>query len=129
LDLVRAARLLPGVRVVLVGGDPYGSDPEYARLVAAAPDCEHHGWVRDAAGLMVHLDVLVLPSYAEPFGTVVAEAMAAGTPVVATTVGGLPEVVTDGADGVLVPPGRPDALADGVLRALAAKDELGPRAI
>ena len=48
---------------------------------------------------MRHLDVLVLPSYQEPFGTVLAEAMAVGTPVVATRVDGLPEVVRDGVDG------------------------------
>jgi starch synthase len=77
---------------------------------------------------MAHLDVLALPSYAEPFGTVLAEAMAAGTPVVATAVGGLPEVVTDGVDGVLVPPGRPDALAAGILRALETREQLGTNA-
>ncbi|MCW2991004.1 MAG: glycosyltransferase family 1 protein [Solirubrobacterales bacterium] len=128
LDLVRAAPAV-GARVVVVGDDPYASDAEYGRLVAASTDVEHHGWVDDAAGLMGHLDVLVLPSYAEPFGTVLAEAMAAGTPVVATTVGGLPEVVTDGVDGVLVPPGRPDALAAGINRVLAHRDEMGRRAI
>jgi glycosyltransferase involved in cell wall biosynthesis len=96
--------------------------------VAASTEVERFGWIDDAAGLMAHLDVLVLPSYAEPFGTVLAEAMAAGTPVVATTVGGLGEVVTDGADGALVPPGRPDALADGVIRVLARRDELGANA-
>jgi glycosyltransferase involved in cell wall biosynthesis len=132
LDLVRAApavrAAVPGVRIVLVGGDTYDADPEYARLVAASTEVEHHAWVEGAAGLMANLDVLVLPSYAEPFGTVLAEAMAAGTPVVATTVGGLPEVVADGVDGVLVPPGRPDALAAGIVRALADRDELGPRA-
>jgi glycosyltransferase involved in cell wall biosynthesis len=128
LDLVRAAPAVDA-RVVIVGNDPYESDAEYGRLVAASTDVEHHGWVDGAAGLMSHLDVLVLPSYAEPFGTVLGEAMAAGTAVVATTVGGLPEVVTDGVDGILVPPGRPDALAAGINRALAARDELGPRAI
>lgn len=127
LDLVRAAPLIDA-RVILVGADPYESDAEYGRLVAASTDVEHHGWVADAAGLMGHIDVLVLPSYAEPFGTVLAEAMAAGTPVVAATVGGLPEVVTDGVDGILVPPGRPDALAEGVARALARRDELGRNA-
>ena len=55
---------------------------------------------------MRHLDVLVLPSYEEPFGTVLAEAMAVGTPVVATRVGGLAEVVDDGVTGRLVEPGR-----------------------
>jgi glycosyltransferase involved in cell wall biosynthesis len=73
--------------------------------------------------------VLVLPSHAEPFGTVLAEAMAAGTPVVATAVGGLPEVVTDGVDGALVPPGRPDALADAVMRVLADGERLGRQAV
>lgn len=132
LDLVRAAPAIraavPGARVVLVGGDPYGSDREYGASVAAARDVEHYAWVDDAAAVMSHLDVLVLPSYAEPFGTVLAEAMAAGTPVVATAVGGLPEVVTDGHDGALVPPGRPDALADAVVRVLARRDELGANA-
>lgn len=118
LDLVRAAPRI-AARVVLVGNDPYDTDPEYARAVRAASGVEHVGWVQDAARLMGHLDVLVVPSHAEPFGTVAAEAIAAGTPVVATTVGGLPEVVQDGVTGVLVPPGRPDALADGIARALA----------
>jgi glycosyltransferase involved in cell wall biosynthesis len=76
---------------------------------------ERVGWVDGAAGLMRHLAVLVLPSRQEPFGTVLAEAMAVGTPVVATDVGGLAEVVDDGVTGALVAPGDPAALA----RALA----------
>jgi glycosyltransferase involved in cell wall biosynthesis len=128
LDLVRAAPAI-GARVILIGDDSFGADEEYGRLVAASTDVEHLGWVPDAAGLMSHLDVLVLPSHAEPFGTVLAEAMAAGTPVVATAVGGLPEVVTDGVDGALVPPGRPDALADAVMRVLADGERLGRQAV
>jgi glycosyltransferase involved in cell wall biosynthesis len=132
LDLVRAAPAIraavPGARIVVVGDDTYSADRGYGARVASSTDAEQYGWVDDAASLMGHLDVLVLPSYAEPFGTVLAEAMAAGTPVVATTVGGLPEVVTDGVDGALVPPGRPDALAAGVARVLAARDLLGAAA-
>jgi glycosyltransferase involved in cell wall biosynthesis len=132
LDLVRAAPAIkagaPGARVVLVGDDTFTTDAGYGALVSASTDVERCGWVDDAASLMSHLDVLVLPSYEEPFGTVLAEAMAAGTPVVATTVGGLPEVVTHGVDGVLVPPGRPDALADGVLRVLAERERMSAAA-
>jgi len=132
LDLVRAAPAIrarvPGSQVVIMGSDAYSADPGYGALVAAASDVQTVGWVENAPSLMSHLDLLVLPSYAEPFGTVLAEAMAAGTPVVATAVGGLPEVVRDGVDGVLVPPGRPDALADGVVRALERRDELAAHA-
>jgi glycosyltransferase involved in cell wall biosynthesis len=67
---------------------------------------------------MRHLDVLVLPSREEPFGTVLAEAMAVGTPVVATRVDGLPEVVRDGVTGRLVEPGDIGGLTAAVLDVL-----------
>lgn len=132
LDLVEAAPLIragaPGARIVLVGDDPYDSAPDYARRVRAAQDVEHIPWVPDGAAVMRHLDVLVAPSRQEPFGTVLAEAMAAGTPVVATRVGGLAEVVADGVTGRLVTPGRPDELAAAVLEVLAARARMGAAA-
>jgi glycosyltransferase involved in cell wall biosynthesis len=133
LDLVRAApairRSAPGARVVLVGDEPYGTAPEYTRAVRAAREVEHHPWCENAPGLMRHLDVLVLPSYEEPFGTVLAEAMAVGTPVVATRVGGLPEVVQDHVTGRLVDPGDPHGLAAAVLDVLSHKEEMGAAAL
>jgi glycosyltransferase involved in cell wall biosynthesis len=132
LDLVRAAPAIragaPGARVVVLGDDPYGSDPAYTSAVVNSPDIEHHRWSANAPGLMRHLDVLVLPSYQEPFGTVLAEAMAVGTPVVATHVDGLPEVVKDGVTGRLVAPGVPDQLAQAVLEVLARREEMGAAA-
>lgn len=132
LDLVHAAPHIraarPGTRVVLVGDDPFHADPGYTDAVRCAPDVEHYGWVDGAAGLMRHLDVLVLPSHAEPFGTVLAEAMAVGTPVVATRVGGLAEVVDDGVTGLLVEPGRPEELAAAVVRVLERRDAMGAAA-
>ena len=61
-------------------------------------------------------DFLVLPSLFEPFGIVLLEAMAAGLPVVASRVGGVPEVVEDGRTGWLVEAGNPRALADSMTR-------------
>jgi glycosyltransferase involved in cell wall biosynthesis len=128
LDLVEAAPSLEGVRVVIVGDDPFSSDPGYLARVDASRQVERYPWIDGADGLMGALDVLVLPSRAEPFGTVLAEAMNAGTPVVATRVGGLPEVVDDGVTGRLVEPGDPAALAAAIKEVLARKDEMGAAA-
>jgi glycosyltransferase involved in cell wall biosynthesis len=132
LDLARAAAAIhagaPGARIVLVGDDPYDSAPEYAARVKAAEGVEHVPWVADGAAVMRHLDVLVAPSRQEPFGTVLAEAMAAGTPVVATRVGGLAEVVADGETGRLVAPGRPAELAAAVLEVLGDRARMGAAA-
>ena len=132
LDLVHAApairRGAPGARVVVVGEDPYGSDPSYTRSVTESPEIENYPWVENAPGVMRHLDVLVLPSYEEPFGTVLAEAMAVGTPVVAGKVDGLPEVVDDGVTGRLVTPGDPDSIAAAVLEVLSRQAEMGAAA-
>jgi glycosyltransferase involved in cell wall biosynthesis len=128
LDLVEAAPAIragrPSARIVVVGDDPYASDPEYTAAVRASREVDHVGWVEDAAGLLRHLDVLVVPSRSEPFGTVAAEAMAVGTPVVASRVDGLPEVVQDGVTGALVEPGDVPGLAAAVLRVLERRDEL-----
>ncbi len=132
LDLVRAAPAIragaPDARIVVVGDDPYGTDPDYTAAVTGSAEVEHHGWVANAPGLMRHLDVLVLPSHQEPFGTVLAEAMAVGTPVVATRVGGLAEVVDDGVTGRLVVPGDPAALAAAVLEVLGDREAMGAAA-
>jgi glycosyltransferase involved in cell wall biosynthesis len=133
LDLVKAAPAIraarPDVRVVIVGDDPYeDEESEYAAAVRASANIDHVGRVAEAAGILGHLDVLVLPSRQEPFGTVVAEAMAAGTPVVATRVDGLPELVVDGVTGALVEPGDTAALAVAVLRVLEQREAMGAAA-
>jgi glycosyltransferase involved in cell wall biosynthesis len=69
------------------------------------------GFCDDLDGFLPALDVLALPSFTEGLPNVVLEAFAARVPVVATAVGGTPEVVDDGVSGYLVPPGDPDALA------------------
>jgi glycosyltransferase involved in cell wall biosynthesis len=67
------------------------------------------------------MDFLVLPSLTEGLPNVVLEAFSFGKPVVATRVGGVPELVTDGVNGIIVPPGDPASLAAGISRFLRDK--------
>lgn len=70
----------------------------------------------DVSAITSELDVAVLPSLREAQGISLVEAMARGRPVVASRVGGIPEVVTDGENGLLVPPADPRALSDALVR-------------
>ena len=116
-----AAHLDPDVQLVLCAGQP--DTPELAREVADLVDglrATRSGviWIdgmldrREVIQLLSHATVFVCPSLYEPLGIVNLEAMACGTAVVASRVGGIPEVVDDGHTGLLVPPDEPDALAE-----------------
>jgi glycosyltransferase involved in cell wall biosynthesis len=112
---VLAAR--PDTRFLIVG-DGVGFD-EVRRRVAAlglADRVVMTGFRRDVPEVMAALDVLVLPSVrSEAAPQVVPQALAVGTPVVGTAVGGIPEIVRDGETGRLVPPADANALAEAIL--------------
>ena len=120
---VRAAALLaadhPDVRFVIAGT---GSRARALRALAAelgmAGRVEFVGYVESVGPLLAALDVLVVPSLSEASGLAAMEALALGVPVVASRVGGLPEVVADGGTGLLVPPGDVAAIAGAVTRLL-----------
>jgi glycosyltransferase involved in cell wall biosynthesis len=82
-----------------------------ARELGVTGRCRFLGARRDVPELLALADVLVLPSLTEQFGICLLEAFACGVPVVASRVGGIPEVARDGIDALLVPSGDPDALA------------------
>lgn len=101
-----------------------GDGPDRARLAGLVPTRRpgevHFVGAQDEVSRWYGLaDVVVIPSEHEAMPLTAIEAMAAGRPVVASDVGGLPEVVSDGRTGVLVPPGSPDDLA-AALAALAS---------
>lgn len=119
--LLSAMRELGGEVRLLLGGD----GPQRERLAAEAAGLERvtlTGFVPDVAAFMGKIGLFVLPSRSEGLGLVLVEAMAAGRPVVATRVGGVPEVVADGETGLLVPPEDSGALAAAVRRLLENPD-------
>src|SRR5215210_3965041 len=122
--LVAAAGLLedPSAQVLLVGDGPERKalEREAERIGVGDRVC-FLGFVAHERlpALLAHADVLVLPSVYEELGTVLLEAMWAGLPIVASRTGGIPDVIEDGVNGLLVPPGEPEALARAINRVLA----------
>lgn len=125
--LIKAAsRVLsarPDVTFVIAGGVPTHTRTDNRALYEAlaadlglAERIRFVGFLEDVRHAMRDFDLLAMPSMKEPFGRSIIEAMALGTPVVATRVGGIPEIIEDGVDGLLVPAGDEEALAAAIGR-------------
>lgn len=107
-------------RLVLVGDGSLAKPlQEEAARLGLAERVVFAGSRRDVPYLLRALDVFVFPSLWEGQGLALVEAMASGLPVVASRVGGVSEVVSDGSSGQLVPPGSPEALAEAMLAVMA----------
>ena len=74
------------------------------------------GWVDDVSDYLRTADIFVLPSLQEGLPNSLLEAMACGLPVVATRIGGVVDIVKDGENGILVEPGDPKGMAEGIVR-------------
>ena len=116
-------RTEPSAKLLVVGDGPLRPAlEEQAQRLGLNGAVRFLGAVPEAARLLPQFDVFVLSSLWEGMSNGLLEAMAAGRPVVATRVGGNPEVVVDGESGLLVPPKDPQALADAVLRLLRDRE-------
>ena len=135
--LVRAlpavAEQVPSARVLLVGD---GAERQRLEAVAASLDVTRQlrlaGETLDVAAYLAAADVVAVPSRNEGMGRVIVEAMALGLPVVATAVGGIPDVVTDGECGRLIAPEDVDALSAALIelgRDPALRRKLGEAAM
>jgi glycosyltransferase involved in cell wall biosynthesis len=111
---------LPDARLLLAGEGPARTSPAIiAKVAGAAGRAQLCGSIEKLAEFFPALDLFVMPSRSEGLGTSVLWAMAYGLPVVASRVGGLPEVITDDETGWLVPPESPKALAEAIYGAAA----------
>lgn len=125
-DLLRAAAALaamsgaPQFRVVIVG-----DGPERERLAQLATQLgiekriAFAGFQRDTKPYYAMATAVAVPSHSEGSPNVVLEAMAAGLPLAANAVGGVPEILEEGVTGLMVPPRNPDAMAKALLRILS----------
>lgn len=130
--LARAAQTIPNARGLIVGAwhaedekpGPLGGGETYYRELRALADqlgapITFTGFLREPDKVYAAANIVAHTSTApEPFGRVVIEAMSAGCPVIATNAGALPEIVADGATGILTPPGDDAALADALVSLL-----------
>jgi glycosyltransferase involved in cell wall biosynthesis len=121
--LLEAARLvhhvIPECHWVLVGdGELRGELEQGCRLLGMDKYVHFTGWREDVADILALCDLFVLPSLGEHFGRVLIEAMAMAKAVIATSTGGVPEIVLDRETGFLVPPAKAEPLAQAVLSLL-----------
>lgn len=115
----------PDVRFVLVGdGERHAAVRQLVSELGLESVVHLAGWREDLEVVYADLDLVALSSDNEGLPVALIEAMAAGRPVVATNVGGVPELVQEGENGYLVPPGDSPALARRMLDALGDRDRL-----
>ena len=113
----RVHAALPTARLVIAGDGPCRSELEQqVAALGLAGRVNFLGEVQQSQDVLCALDVYVLSSTDEGMNLTLLEAMGSALPIVATAVGGNPEVVLDGRTGLLVPPSNPEALADGMLQ-------------
>jgi sugar transferase (PEP-CTERM/EpsH1 system associated) len=125
---VRLMQAMPGagerLRLVMVGDGPLR---ERVRMLLAEAGVDEYAWLpgerNDVARIMRSFDLFVLPSLAEGISNTILEAMATGLPVLATAVGGNPELIQAGVTGTLVPRDDPESMAR-AMRAYAESTEL-----
>lgn len=104
----RAARERPGLYFLLIGSGR--DESRFRKAIAGLENIELVGHVDNVGDYLAALDLFAFPSLHEGMGSILLDAMQFGLPIVASNVGGIPEIVEHGENGLLVPAGDPDAL-------------------
>lgn len=105
------------IHIDLVGDGPMADELRRHPFVVSHSSVSFHGWIHDDAELdrfFQQADIFVHPSRSEGIPKVLLKAMAHGLPIVSTTVGGIPDIVTDGVTGLLIPPNNATLVAEAI---------------
>ena len=112
---------LPNAHLVIAGSGP--DEAEAKAILGNTPQVHWLGFRKDVPSLLKAFDITVVPSHWEGFGLVAAEALLAGSAVIAANASSLPEIVTDGVHGRLVPPHNPASLGEAIVRLAGEPEE------
>jgi len=106
----------PGITVLFAGrDDSNGALQQYAARLGVQDSIRFLGFVKDTPAVLAAIDIFLLPSDWEGLPVSVLEALHAGVPIIATRVGGIPEILRDGVEGVLIEPRSPRAIRDAIV--------------
>ena len=125
--LIRAAAIVkkkyPDVRFLIVGDGELRAELEsVARELDLNDNLIFTGFRKDVPSFLAAFDIFAFPSHMEGLGTSILDAMAFAKPVVSTTAGGIPEIVSDGINGLLVPPKDPEAFTTALIKLIENKE-------
>jgi glycosyltransferase involved in cell wall biosynthesis len=125
-DLIRGFAVIkaniPRAHLLIIGDGPLLQSLQSLAGSICPTGIRFLGFRKDIGSILSMIDLFMLPSHSEGLPNVLLEACAAARPVVATCVGGVPEVIQDGINGLLVSPGRPDLLARAAIQCLESSD-------
>lgn len=124
LYLLRAWKklALPDAQLLIRCAGGFEDYPALRQLLRELPNVKLVPYISDLSAFYRALDVFVMPSVDDGFGMALFEALASGIPVIATRACGAAELLTDGLDSLLIPPGDEDALAEAILRFYESND-------
>src|SRR3989338_5009305 len=113
-----------GIKFIIMGDGPLMTYlKREANSLGISDSVIFAGWRADVPAVMSVFDIFVLPSLNEGMGRVLVEAMLLKKPIIASNVGGIPDLIRNGENGILIPPASPDKLAEAIIDLIKSKDK------
>lgn len=123
-EILKRIQNYMGIKFIIVGDGPLMTYlKREANLLGISGSVIFTGWRADVPAVMSAFDISVLPSLNEGMGKVLVEAMLLKKPIIASNVGGIPDLIRNGENGILIPPASPDKLAEAIIDLIKSEDK------